>query len=158
MTIKNNTPGSIPVFHLYKLVPLFLILISLQSQVVADTSSIKQLLETKACPQCNLRGADLSNQNLQGVNLQAADLTGADLSSTNLRGANLSHSILKQVNFDDTLLAGANLRNADLTDLDIDVAFEWMEIIGTLLEGARFKDGVTCGPFPKKGGWGCQHL
>ena len=58
----------------------------------------------------------------------------------------------------DTALSGANLKNADLSDLDIDAVFEYVEIIGTQFEGARFKDGVVCGPPPTKGGWGCQQL
>lgn len=122
------------------------------------SSSLKQLLETNACPGCDLRGANLAHMNLLGANLQSANLSGADLTETNFRGANLSNANLVNTKLIETKLNGANLRNADLSHLDIDEAFEWIEIIGTQLEGARFKNDVTCGPMPKKGGWGCQHL
>ena len=120
-------------------------------------ANIRQLLVTRACVGCDLHGADLGGLDLSGVNLSAADLTGANLTATNLRGADLSRTILLHARIIDTRLSGANLRMANLSDLDIDQAFESLEIIGTQLEGARFKDGVICGPPPNKGGWGCQH-
>jgi uncharacterized protein YjbI with pentapeptide repeats len=140
----------------------FFVLLSISINALAqpaDTlpSNLQQLLETGRCPGCNLRGADLAHQNLAGANLEFADLTAANLTETNLRGANLSHAILLNATLIDTKLSGANLTNADLSDLDIDESFESMEIIGTQLEGASFKDGVICGPAPDKGGWGCQH-
>lgn len=145
-------------FSYLRVFPVLLLFFSFTAQPQTLSESISTLLKTNACMQCDLQGADLSNRDLTDANLEAANLTGANLTNTNLRGANLSFSILKGVIFSDTKLAGSNLRNADLSDLDIDVAFEWMEIIGTQLEGARFKEGVTCGPFPEKGGWGCQHV
>lgn len=143
-----------------RLQKVFCILLLLNSAPVHSQSPVESmaaLLQTTRCPSCNLIGVDLTGRNLVGADLQAADLTGANLTGADLRGANLSGSILKAAIFADTRLAGANLRNADLSDLDIDAAFEWMEIIGAQLQGARFKDGVTCGPSPEKGGWGCQH-
>lgn len=117
-----------------------------------------QLLDTLQCPNCDLRGVDLSGLNLVGVNLAGADLSGANLNNTILRGADLQGATLLSVSLYDTALSGANLKNADLSDIDIDIVFESVEIIGTQFEGARFKHGVVCGPAPKKGGWGCQHL
>ncbi len=119
--------------------------------------NLQRLLTTLSCPGCNLQGVDLSHQDLSNANLAAADLTGADLSDTNLRGANLSHAILRHATLVGAKLSGADMTYADLSDLDIDESFESMEIIGTRLEGARFKYGVVCGKAPKKGGWGCQH-
>ena len=128
-----------------------------QAPATISTPLIK-LLERNSCPRCDLRGVDLSNMNLVGANLQYADLTGANLTRTNLRGANLSNAILVNVQLIETKLSGANLRNANLSDIDIDVTFEWIEIIGTQLEGTQFKYNVICGPPPVIGGWGCQHL
>ena len=56
--------------------------------------SFRQLMETRACPSCDLAGADLTRTDLKGVNLEGANLAGArlslaDLSGANLRGANL---------------------------------------------------------------------
>jgi len=126
-----------------------------QSETVA--SNIRHLVSTRECEGCDLHGANLEGKDLSGVNLEAADLSGANLEATNLRGANLSRAILLKARIINTKLSGANLRMADLSDLDIDQAFESLEIIGTQLEGARFADGVVCGPPPNKGGWGCQH-
>lgn len=117
-----------------------------------------QLLATGNCPACDLSGVDLSGQNLIGANLARANISGANLSNTNLRGANLQGATMLKLKLSDTALAGANLKQANLSDLDIDLVFEYVEIIGTQFEGARFKYGVVCGPPPNKGGWGCQHL
>ncbi len=68
-----------------------------------------------------------------------------------LRGA-----ILTGVDLTETHLTGADLRDADLRHLDIDIAFEFVELIGVQLNGARFKNGVRCAGFPAKGGWGCE--
>ena len=124
----------------------------------SDNPARKRLLETGQCPVCDLRNADLSNQALIGANLAGADLSGAQLKNTNLRGANLQGATLLKLDLTETYLAGANLKYADLSDQDIDLTFEYVEIIGTQLEGARFKYGVTCGASPDKGGWGCQAL
>ena len=145
-----------------KIIFIFALLISLIFEVHAGESnnpaSLKQLLETLACPGCDLRNADLSGQNLQNANLASANLSHANLTKTNLRGASLNSAILTGVTLSETALSGADLRNADLSDIDIDKVFEYIEIIGTQFEGARFKHGVICGPPPRKGGWGCQQL
>lgn len=119
---------------------------------------INRLIETRACAGCELQNSDLSGIDLSGVDLSAANLNGSKLHQTNLRGANLRGASLRNISLSDTALAGADLRNADLSDIDIDQVFEYVEIIGTQFEGARFKHGVICGPAPTKGGWGCQQL
>lgn len=141
-----------------KLLLLLFFSISSVAQAQSLEQNISQLLTTKSCVKCDFRNADLSYLDLSGVNIEAANLTGANLSHTNFRGANLSSTILLKVDLVDTKLAGANLKNADLSDQDIDETFEWVEIIGTQLEGAKFKDDIVCGAFPVKGGWGCRHL
>ena len=125
---------------------------------LASEAAKAQLLATGDCPACDLRGVDLSGRELIGANLTGANLSGANLSNTNLRGANLQGATMLRLTLSDTALAGANLKQADLSDLDIDMVFEYVEIIGTQFEGARFKYGIVCGPPPNKGGWGCQHL
>jgi uncharacterized protein YjbI with pentapeptide repeats len=145
-----------------KIAALIITIFSLNFTAFADNPSgemaRRQLLETGHCPGCDLRGIDLSNEKLIGANLAGADLSGAQLENTNLRGANLQGATLLKLDLSETRLAGANLKHANLSDQDIDVTFEYVEIIGTQLEGARFKYGVVCGALPDKGGWGCQHL
>jgi len=134
--------------------------LALISPAIAGTADkaalLKQLIETRACVACQLEDIDLSGLNLSGVNLSGANLNGSKLHQTNLRGANLEGASMLRVLLSDTALAGANLSNADFSDLDIDHVFEYVEIIGTRFEGAKFKNGVVCGPAPDKGGWGCQ--
>ncbi len=140
-----------------------------------DQDDVDSLLNTKVCNGCDLRATDLrgkalqgaqlrwSNLNdadLRGANLNSADLTGASLeraklSNTNLQGASLEGARLLGVDLSEVRLIGADLRWADLRHLDVDAAFEFVELIGVQLEGARFKNGVRCGSFPAKGGWGC---
>lgn len=65
---------------------------------------VKQVLETRSCPSCNLSKVDLNNADLVGANLQGADLRGANLSGAKLENANLQGAQLQQAN-----LRGANL-------------------------------------------------
>ena len=56
---------------------------------------VKQLLETKQCPECNfsnanMKGLDLQGFNLQGANLEGANLSGAKLANANLKNANVN--------------------------------------------------------------------
>lgn len=143
--------------------------------VAFEQAELDRLLKTKHCNGCNLEGADLRGKALQGAelrwvmldradlrgaNLKGADLTGASLQGArldraNLQGVRLEGARLLGVDLSEVKLIGADLRWADLRHLDVDVAFEFVELIGVQLEGARFKDGVRCGGFPPKGGWGC---
>ena len=92
----------------------------------SDIPSLKKLLDTKKCPNC-----DLSQANLSGANLTEANLGGADLSGANLSGANLSEANLKEVN-----LTGANLYNANLTGANLSKAIlKWANLSGAKMEG-----------------------
>ena len=62
----------------------------------------------------NLRGADLSKDDLSWANLSKANLRGADLSKADLRGADLSKADLSGAN-----LIKADLRWADLSEADL---------------------------------------
>ena len=141
----------------------------------ADRADLEQLRSTGECRGCNLEAADLKGIDLQGAklrwarlkgadlsgaNLQRADLTGADLRHVRLTGSRLEGAVLEGVqllgvDLSDARLAGADLRWADLSHLDADFALESIDLIGVLLEGARFSHGVRCGAFPVKGGFGC---
>jgi len=88
-------------------------------------SPVKQLLKTKQCIGCNLRGANLEGANLEGANLKDANLEGANLKDANLEGANL-----KDANFWGANLWGANLKGTNLKGGNF-----W----GANLEGANLK-------------------
>ena len=67
-------------------------------------NQVKQLLETKQCPECNLSNVNLKGMDLQGFNLQGANLKNADLSGAKLANANLKNANLNKAN-----LTGADL-------------------------------------------------
>jgi serine/threonine protein kinase len=92
-------------------------------QIAITPDAVVQLLTTRECRNCNLRGADLS-----GTNLRSVDLKGADLRGANLRNADLRSSSLENVNLTDADLRNADLRGADLKDADL---------TATKLEGAN---------------------
>ena len=49
-------------------------------------NNVKKLLETRQCAECDLRYADLSHQNLDGVELLDAKLQHANLSHSQFKG------------------------------------------------------------------------
>ncbi len=136
----------------------------------------ERLLLTAHCENCDLQQAGFKNLDLKQVHLHGANLRKTDFSGAHLEGADLSGTDLRNARFDNAILLGANLRGADLrgvnligvrltgadlrdtnmTDISSDDELDLMDLIGVRLDGARFKGGVTCGSFPKKGGWGCQ--
>jgi hypothetical protein len=73
--------------------------------IAANPDHVTRLVETRTCPDCDLRGAELTGSYLRHANLRGANLAGA-----RLNGADLRDAYLGQAN-----LEGADLRNADLT-------------------------------------------
>ncbi len=141
----------------------------------ADQADIRRLAVTGDCDGCDLsnanlkglqlfnislRWANLSGADLRGSVLDLADLTGADLSNARLdnsriRGGVLEGANLMGVALDSVALSGSDLRWSNLSHLDADLDLEFLDLVGVLLEGARFKHGVRCAQLPGKGGWGC---
>ncbi|MEH2393544.1 MAG: pentapeptide repeat-containing protein [Nostoc sp.] len=66
-----------------------------------------------------LSDADLQNINLKGSDLSYADLSEANLSGANLRGTDLSFADLSQANLKDTDLRGTLLMSANLCQADL---------------------------------------
>ena len=93
------------------------------SKVSAEVQkNVDTLLTSKACPGCNLAGADLTRAQLAQGNLEGANLSGAHLPLADLAGANLKGANLK----------GANLGGADLAQADLSGA----NLSGAILQGA----------------------
>jgi uncharacterized protein YjbI with pentapeptide repeats len=104
-----------------------LALLGASPALAENPAQVRQLLTTRICPGCDLRGANLSGANLSSANLQGADLRRANLrdaylaavdiagrerSPTNLRRANLTGANLTGANLSDANLTGANLTGA----------------------------------------------
>jgi len=73
-------------------------------------NQVKELLQTKQCPECNFSNANLQGLDLQGVNFQGANLEGANLSGAKLANANLKNAKLNRAN-----LTGADLGCAGIS-------------------------------------------
>jgi uncharacterized protein YjbI with pentapeptide repeats len=116
------------------LIPAFALLAAIAfpfSAHAANPAQVKQLLETGACAQCNLAGADL----------EGAHLIGADLRNANLRGANL-----KNANLEGADLTGADLKNADMTgSFATNAVFNQANLGGVNLANARMINALTFG-------------
>jgi len=121
----------------------------------ADPRAVDRLLETGDCKGCDLSGADLRGRDLDGAKLRGATLRDARLAGARLRGADLRQADLRGVRLHAVDITGADLRGADLRHLDADMDLEFVTLAGVRLEGARFADGVVCGPPPANGGFGC---
>lgn len=90
---------------------------------------VEKLLETRECPGC-----DLKNANLQGADLSGVNLEGANLEDANLEGAKLGNANLKRVNF-----TKANLERADLGCVGVSLRLKANNDGGSL----GFKLGTT---------------
>ena len=116
-----------------------------------DIPSLKKLLDTKKCPNCDLSKANLSGKNLKGANLYAADLSYTNLTNANLRGANLSGANLSEANLKgadlgNANLSGADLNNANLSGADLNGAnLSSANLINANLKGADLKGAKTKG-------------
>lgn len=87
-------------------------------------NSAETIIKDYAAGKRNFEKAELSNANLQGVDLKGADfsytdLSNANLSSANLRGCDFSFADLSQANLQDADLRGAMLFSADLRQSDL---------------------------------------
>lgn len=99
-----------------------------------NPAHLKQLLETRFCQGCDLRGADLSRAHLIGVDLRNANLANANLANANLEGADLKGANLTGAN-----LTGAFLNQAELNDAVLDFAdLSGANLIKARLTGATF--------------------
>jgi uncharacterized protein YjbI with pentapeptide repeats len=120
-----------------------LLITSLTSVAKAENSSdLRQLLSTKNCSECDLKGAGLVMNDLTGAKLDGANLVGANLSQTNLTGADLRGANLTGASLNSANLTGADLRGANLTGTDLRSAYltnanlQGLDIRNAYLQGA----------------------
>lgn len=112
----------------------------------ANPADVKQLLQTKQCPNCDLVGADLRSDtgiNLSGANLSGANLSGARLPKANLQGANLNNAILIDTDLVVANLSKADLRGAQLRGATLNFAYlSKADLSGADLRDATLKGAV----------------
>jgi tetratricopeptide (TPR) repeat protein len=103
----------------------------------------QQLLSTKDCQQCDLRGAGLALSDLAGAQLSGTDLTRANLSRANLTGADLSGANLSGTSLNGAILTGANLSGANLHGTDLrDAYLVDAKLYGTTLSSAHVRGAI----------------
>lgn len=108
----------------------------------ADADHLQQLLQTRNCPRCDLRGAGLVYADLSGADLSGADLRGANLSRANLSTANLSGADLRGTSFYGANLTAVDLQGAQLGGADlreavvVNASFGGADLTNAAVEGA----------------------
>jgi uncharacterized protein YjbI with pentapeptide repeats len=128
---------------------------NLQGLNLAGTSD---LLAGADLSNANLKGADLNSSSLAGANLTDANLEGADVSfsgmqgvtltGANLKGANLKEDFLVDAHLSDANLKGASLYAADLNSANLiganleDADLSFTDLTSANLTGA-YLQGVT---------------
>lgn len=129
-----------------------------------ESKEVQRLRETKVCPGCDLKGANLADTDLTGVDISGADLSSANLTNATLNNANLSHAIFngtsligakfKDSNLSKANLSRANLNKAQLTNVNLTHAnlkeailttavFETCNLSDADLRNAKFNDGSS---------------
>jgi uncharacterized protein YjbI with pentapeptide repeats len=119
--------------------------------LAADAESLKTLLQTKVCPGCDLSGADLHEENLDGAYLEGANLTdallrethlnGAILKGVRLTGAHLDQAQMKKAVLISAKLDGAHLQATDLTQAELNDA----DFSGAVLQLTELADSKVYG-------------
>lgn len=133
------------------------------SKLNIDTSSFRLIFAQCTFAYADLRGADMRDTYLRGINLEHADLQGAhlqyadlveaQLSNANLWGAHLAHADFRKANLKSADLSwaelsdshmqrstlteanlyGAQVRRVDLTSSDL----QWTDFTGAFITGSR---------------------
>ena len=106
------------------------VLMGATPSIAENSAHVAKLKATKKCEDCDLRRANLTGMNLQGVDLyrarlsdadlMGADLQGANMRRTDLRGANLANANLTGVELTNAYLQNANLAGAKLTEANLE--------------------------------------
>ncbi|MFB2895868.1 pentapeptide repeat-containing protein, partial [Aerosakkonemataceae cyanobacterium BLCC-F50] len=98
-----------------------------------NSQQVKQLLETRQCIKCDLRGANLEKAKLEGANLEGANLAGANLEGANLKSAYLVGANFSKANLTKAQLEAAKLMVADLSEANLQNA----DLQGVNFQGAN---------------------
>lgn len=109
---------TLPVWSVGAIIGVALFGMVLPSQA-ARPEDVQQLLQTQACPGCDLSDADLSYAHLIGADLREANLQGANLEGANLEGADMTGADLRNARLFETYLTNASLNRSNLANADL---------------------------------------
>ncbi|MFE3227737.1 pentapeptide repeat-containing protein [Nocardia sp. NPDC059228] len=110
---------------------------------VTRTNAARIAARLRISPDKDLRGLDLSREDLSFRNLQQLDFTGANMTETRLTGAVLDQAVLRGVRLvgaqlDQASLVGTDLRGADMTEVQLTSAnLQNADLRGTRLHRAH---------------------
>ena len=117
---------------------------ALEATLVAEAAARRTAVAALLASASELAGADLTNVNLDGIDLSEKMLDGARFWNTDLRGADLSGSSLTGADFTDADLSGADLSEAKL----VNAHFIGAKLIDADLSDANLAlANVTCADF-----------
>jgi uncharacterized protein YjbI with pentapeptide repeats len=85
----------------------------------AQPADVQRLMQSGACPGCDLSQADLSHTHLIGADLREANLQGANLEGANLEGADMTGADLRGTRLVKTYLTNASLNRSNLAQADM---------------------------------------
>lgn len=111
------------------------------SALAFDATDLVRLIETRACPGCDLRAADLHAADLAHADLRGADLREAKLDSANLDGASLRGADLSRATGAFLRMARADLSGARLVGFR---ACYDQDFTDSVFRGADLSSAVLC--------------
>ena len=91
--------------------------IPLKDRILRRTvdDKLARIQSTGACQFCDLTQSNMEGMDLKGIDLRYANLARANLYGTNLTGSNLRGANLSRILLRNTILKGSNLSEANLT-------------------------------------------
>ncbi len=125
-------------------------LLSAQQATGKEAHTVKEnleiLLKVKSCIECDLSNANMNRLDLSGVDLEGANLQNSTFFFTNLSNANLKRSQLRGAVFTGCDLSGADLREAEIGEANFNGAYT----VGTLFKSEQKQDNSQLSEFVKK--------
>lgn len=106
----------------------------------AEVTEMRDLVELAVNKKINLEFANLYDTDLRGANLSHSNFDGVIFKNANLYGANLSHSSFRFVDFSNANLSHSNLSNSDCSNaIFYNILSSGMNVTNTNLNNANFK-------------------
>lgn len=134
-----------------KFVLLLSALLISSSAFAYDKVYLKRLLEENQCHHCNLQEAPLADKDLSGADMSESQLQKIDLRKSRLKGVWFTHSRMHNANLEgadvsEALMDYAHLIDANLRDTNLEgTQFIFTDLSGADLTGSSFDKALTRG-------------
>lgn len=131
---------------------LFLSALLVSSYAAAyDKVYLKRVLDENQCHHCNLQEAPLADKDLNGADMSESQLQKIDLQKSRLKGVWFTHSRMHNANLEgadvsEALMDYAQLIDANLRDTNLEgTQFIFTDLSGADLTGSNFDKAITRG-------------